>query len=121
MRDISINKDDGQVQIIGNDLGIVNGVDDIIQSVWQIINMQIGDFIVEPDAGFDLYSILGQHAKNIDAQQLLKNAIMKQDERITDIVVVEKSINQSDRVLHLKLEITAEDVTITSEGTINVK
>ena len=118
MKDISLIPNNGQIKIVNNDLVIVNGIDEVIASVWGIINTQRGDFILEPEAGLDRYTILGNDVHLIDVENILNSAVTSQDSRVEKLQVVKSEFDDKQRYLTISLLITINGVEYATERTI---
>lgn len=118
MKDISLIPTNGQISIVNNDLVIATGIDEVITSVWGIINTQQGDFILEPEAGLNRYTILGNNVHLIDVENILNSAVTSQDSRVEKLQVIKSEFDDKQRYLKLSLLITINGVDYATERNI---
>jgi hypothetical protein len=79
-----------------NDLQLVSGVDEVIQSVQTLLKTRLGEFFGDTDMGLDQSDILG---KNFNEQYAMSDITetLQQDSRVT--AVTEISFEKEDRNL----------------------
>lgn len=109
MKDLKMSLTDAQWVINNGDLQTVTKIDQIIQRIWAIINLQKGNFKLEPDAGFDRYSILGQEPNNVDIQSILSNTITSQYPDVLRVDVEKNSFDRLERVYNVTIKVTMKD------------
>lgn len=109
MKDLKMSLENAQWEIKNGDLQTVTKTDQIIQRIWAIINLQKGNFKLEPDAGFDRYSILGQEPNNVDIQSVLSNTITSQYPEVLRVDVEKNSFDRLERVYNVTIKVTMKD------------
>ena len=109
MKDFKMSLENSQLAIGKGDLQFVTQTDQIIQRIWAIINLQKGNFKLEPDAGFDRYSILGQEHNDVDIQSVLSNTIISQYPEVLRVEVVDKAFDRSEREYDVTIKVTMKN------------
>ena len=119
MKDIEID-DAGIIVVDKNDIPLVTSVNELEQSVWTIINQQLGEYILEPNSGFDRYQILGNSFDKMDVESTLKSAILSQENRVTDVKLTNLELDVQTGELKITLAIySSAGNSLEMKGVIN--
>lgn len=119
MKDLAIDEN-GQIMLSDSDLLIAEDDDVTEQKIWTILNTQKGDFLLEPDAGFDKYSILGQKVDQEYIESEIRDALITQDDKISEVILNDAGFDTDTRKMYLDFKIiTVSGKTIDTEGSIN--
>ena len=96
---------DGDIVLDGqNDIALITGDDEIVQTIRENLSTNKGEWILNTDVGFDRFSILGQKYNQDNAIDLLRETIF-QDDRIDTIENLDLDFERKSRTLTVKFEI----------------
>jgi phage baseplate assembly protein W len=95
----------GDIMLDGqNNLALVEGDDEFIQSIQEILSTNAGEWFLNDEQGLRRYEILGQKYNHDEAIDLISEAIFQHDD-VDRIEKLELDFNRKERKLSVKFEI----------------
>lgn len=92
-----------------DDLTIVDGDDEIIQSLGIILRTRQGEFFDDEEMGLDTSNLLGRdYDEDIGISDIIQ-ALEEQDSRVADVDVNDLDVDDESRNLSISLSITLND------------
>lgn len=104
MKDINIDANTKTIQFIHNDIDYVKGDDELAQSIWSLLNINLNNLI--PDNG---NVMLGTHFNEEYIANVINNLLTNFDTRISTNKINKIGFSDKTRTLEIDLEIVTND------------
>lgn len=109
MRSFYINPATGDIDFDGsNNIKMVGGDDELIQSVRNRIATNVGEWFLNPDFGFDRFEVLGKKVDYDMAADILSAAILN-EERIAGVDDLKFDYDAANRKMFISFSLTKTD------------
>ncbi|MCA0980246.1 DUF2634 domain-containing protein [Exiguobacterium aestuarii] len=103
MKDLKLK--DGDLVIWENDVSLVDGKEEVAQSLLNAVGTNIGEFQLEPDMGIEFFNILGKGVTKEDIQAEVF-AGLSQEERVETVDEISVSIDSLERKTSIDFTVT---------------
>lgn len=107
MKDISIEQETRQLNISNNDLSFVSDNEQLKQSIWSTLSMNLEKHIVNNYGYEDV--VLDRNYQNVDLQTIIDNLLTRNDSRISSANITYSKFDKSTRDLKLGITITTNN------------
>lgn len=118
MRSFYINPATNDLDFDGsNNIKMVDGDDELIQSIKLIISTNVGEWFLNPEHGFDRSILQSKKVDESQATDALYAAVL-QDERVATVDNIEFDFDRVNRKLDIKFTFTKKDGETVEGGVI---
>ncbi len=119
MKSFYINPETNDIELDGsNEIKMVEGDEELIQSVRLIITTNLGEWFLNPEHGFDRFAVLGKQIERDVVIDSLYQAIL-QEERVSRVENVTMEIDKENRKLNISFAFFKQNGDL-AEGSVNV-
>lgn len=114
MKTFKIVNDD--LVIVSGNLQMVEGKDEIVQSVERTITTRLGEFFLDTSHGFDYETVQKKRYSEDEIKDAVREAVLQED-RITTVDTVDVVVDRTSRIVTIRFTATGEE---TIEGEVTV-
>jgi len=110
MKSFYLNPETNDIELDGsNEIKMVDGDDELVQSVRLIITTNLGEWFLNPEYGFDRFAVLGKGVEHDIIVDSLYQAIL-QEKRVQRVENVTIDVDNKNRKLLIEFTFTKKTV-----------